>query len=268
MQQLYSPIREDLIVQRIAEVRAAGVVTAAALSPQRTDFVVDAGVDLFVIRGTTVSAEHVSSQSEPLNLERFIVTRRPVVVGGVATYTCASTSCGPARRAGRLRWRCTPQHHVGRSRRRGADGHRGGRCRGGAPRLHGRVGRPLCARHRRWWGGQERWHRQGDRVWGRCRRHNGVRPSARASDAPTRRWGTEAHHHQLPRGERVRVGVVGTLEEVLVGPSSMPGTLDRTSSVRCDERRQQPLNLKSSNGCRSRCCLTCPPQANGRRYQG
>jgi IMP dehydrogenase len=46
-------------------------------------------------------------------------------------------------------------------------------------------------------------------------------PLARATDAPGAgwHWGTEAHHHQLPRGERVRVGVVGTLEEVLVGPS-------------------------------------------------
>ena len=39
---------------------------AGALSPQRTkqfaDVVVDSGVDLFVIRGTTVSAEHVSGQ--------------------------------------------------------------------------------------------------------------------------------------------------------------------------------------------------------------
>ena len=65
MQQLYdAPIREDLIVQRIAQIRESGVITAAALSPQRTKqfwkTVVDAGVDLFVIRGTTVSAEHVS----------------------------------------------------------------------------------------------------------------------------------------------------------------------------------------------------------------
>ena len=95
MQQLYAePIREDLIVRRIAEVRDAGVVTAAALSPQRTKqfwkTVVDAGVDLFVIRGTTVSAEHVSSQSEPLNLKQFIYELDvPVVVGGVATYTAA-----------------------------------------------------------------------------------------------------------------------------------------------------------------------------------
>ena len=65
MQQIYSePIKPELIRDRIAEIRAGGVVVAGALSPQRTaqfsDVVLKAGVDLFVIRGTTVSAEHVA----------------------------------------------------------------------------------------------------------------------------------------------------------------------------------------------------------------
>jgi IMP dehydrogenase len=68
MQEIYDePVRPDLVAARIAEVRAAGVTVAAALPPQRTaqlwKTVVDAGVDLFVIRGTTVSAEHVSGQT-------------------------------------------------------------------------------------------------------------------------------------------------------------------------------------------------------------
>ena len=58
------PIKAELITARLQEVRDAGVCVAGALSPQRTQqfwrTVVDAGVDLFVIRGTTVSAEHVS----------------------------------------------------------------------------------------------------------------------------------------------------------------------------------------------------------------
>src|SRR5690348_2414429 len=63
LQEIYAaPIREDLILSRIAEMREAGVTTAAALSPQRTaqyhKAVLSAGVDLFVIRGTVVSAEH------------------------------------------------------------------------------------------------------------------------------------------------------------------------------------------------------------------
>ena len=75
MQEIYAePIKADLITQRLKEIRAAGVTVAAALSPQRTQehyqTVVDAGVDLFVIRGTTVSAEHVSGVAEFTQLPR------------------------------------------------------------------------------------------------------------------------------------------------------------------------------------------------------
>ena len=95
LQEVYAePIQEDLIAQRIGEIRAGGVTVAAALSPQRTaqlhKAVVDAGVDLFVIRGTTVSAEHVSGRAEPLNLKQFIYELDvPVIVGGCATYQAA-----------------------------------------------------------------------------------------------------------------------------------------------------------------------------------
>jgi IMP dehydrogenase len=95
MQQIYAePIKEELIGGRIKQIKDAGITTAAALSPQRTAqyyrAVVDAGVDLFVIRGTTVSAEHVSGRAEPLNLKQFIYELDvPVVVGGCATYQAA-----------------------------------------------------------------------------------------------------------------------------------------------------------------------------------
>lgn len=95
MQEIYrEPVKAELICARLEEIRAAGVPVAGALSPQRTQeywkTVADAGVDLFVIRGTTVSAEHVSSNREPLNLKRFIYELDvPVVVGGAASYTAA-----------------------------------------------------------------------------------------------------------------------------------------------------------------------------------
>ena len=95
MQEIYSePIKAELITARLAEIRAAGVPVAGSLSPQRTQefskTVVDAGVDLFVIRGTTVSAEHVSQNEEPLNLKKFIYELDvPVIVGGASTYTSA-----------------------------------------------------------------------------------------------------------------------------------------------------------------------------------
>ena len=60
---------------------------AAAHRSSSAKTVVDAGVDLFVIRGTTVSAEHVSGRAEPLNLKQFIYELDvPVIVGGCATY--------------------------------------------------------------------------------------------------------------------------------------------------------------------------------------
>ena len=95
LQEMYAePVKQELITERVREIRDAGVTVAGSLSPQRTrEFaktVVDAGVDMFVIRGTTVSAEHVSSQSEPLNLKEFIYELDvPVIVGGCATHTAA-----------------------------------------------------------------------------------------------------------------------------------------------------------------------------------
>jgi IMP dehydrogenase len=95
MQQIYAePVQPELIVERLREIRDSGVVVAGSLTPQRTHThwrtVVDAGVDLFVIRGTTVSAEHVSGVAEPLNLKRFIYELDvPVIVGGCATYQSA-----------------------------------------------------------------------------------------------------------------------------------------------------------------------------------
>ena len=70
------------------------VVVAGRLSPAQTQrywrTVVEAGVDLMVIRGSVVSAEHVSGAVKPLNLKRFIYELdMPVVVGGVTTYTAA-----------------------------------------------------------------------------------------------------------------------------------------------------------------------------------
>ena len=95
LQEIYAePIKAELITARLQQMRDSGVTVAGALSPQRTkqfaDAVVDAGVDLFVIRGTTVSAEHVSGQTEPLNLKEFIYELDvPVIVGGCATYQAA-----------------------------------------------------------------------------------------------------------------------------------------------------------------------------------
>ena len=92
MQQIYAePVKEELIAERIREIKAEGVVCAASLTPQRVlryyETALDAGLDILVIQGTVVSGEHVSKTTTPLNLKEFIPTLDiPVVVGGCASY--------------------------------------------------------------------------------------------------------------------------------------------------------------------------------------
>src|SRR3954466_187105 len=93
MQRIYSaPIQEELIAQRVREIKEQGVVCAASLTPQRVtrhfETALEAGLDILVIQGTVISAEHVSTTSEPLNLKEFIrEVPVPVIVGGCASYS-------------------------------------------------------------------------------------------------------------------------------------------------------------------------------------
>ncbi|WP_222269152.1 GuaB3 family IMP dehydrogenase-related protein [Modestobacter marinus] len=92
LQQLYAePVKPDLVTARVKELSAAGVTTAVRVSPQHTvqlaPTVLAAGVDLLVIQGTIVSAEHVTKSGEALNLKEFIADLDvPVIVGGSADY--------------------------------------------------------------------------------------------------------------------------------------------------------------------------------------
>ncbi len=95
LQELHAaPIDEDLLFRRITELRETGAITAVRVSPQRcrelTPILVKAGIDLLVIQGTLISAEHVTSDGEPLNLKDFIGSIDvPVIVGGVVDYRTA-----------------------------------------------------------------------------------------------------------------------------------------------------------------------------------
>ena len=95
MQQIYAePIKPELVTKRIREIKDAGVISCASLTPQRTEAyakaVLEAELDLLVIQGTVVSAEHVSKTVEPLNLKKFIREFEiPVIVGGCASYQAA-----------------------------------------------------------------------------------------------------------------------------------------------------------------------------------
>jgi IMP dehydrogenase len=240
MQEIYAaPIQPELITERLKQMRAAGVTVAGSLSPQRTKqyakAVVDAGVDMFVIRGTTVSAEHVSSQAEPLNLKEFIYELDvPVIVGGCATYQAAlhlmrtgaagvlvGFGGGAAHTTRTVLGVAVPMASavadVAAARRDYMD-ESGGRY------VHviadGSIGR------------------SGDIAKAIACGADAVMvgsPLARATEAPGRgfHWGGEAHHADLPRGERVEFGPVGSLHEIMFGPSHVAdGTMNLIGALR------------------------------------
>jgi IMP dehydrogenase len=89
-----APVRPELVAARIEEIRGTGARTAIRFSPQHTlvfaNTALDAGVDVLVIQGTVISAEHVAAGREPLNLKTFIALLDiPVVVGGCGDYQTA-----------------------------------------------------------------------------------------------------------------------------------------------------------------------------------
>ena len=240
MQEIYAkPIEADLITARVKQIRDAGVTVAASLTPQRTvqfaQTVLDSGVDLFVIQGTVVSAEHVSSRSEPLNLKRFIADLDvPVLVGGCATYQSALhlmrtgaagilVGVGPGQ-ANTTRGvlglgvpMATSIADAAGARRDYLD-ESGGRyvhvIADGGMRTGGDVAKAIAC--------------GADAVMMGS-------PLARAEGAPGRgwHWGHGSYHPVLPRGTRVRVETVGTLEEILVGPArNDEGTTNLFGSLR------------------------------------
>src|SRR5918994_225288 len=95
MQEIYAePVKEELIHKRIRAIKDGGYTAAASLTPQKGEryhkLALEAELDILVIQGTVVSAEHVSMRTEPLNLKRFIATYDlPVIVGGCASYSTA-----------------------------------------------------------------------------------------------------------------------------------------------------------------------------------
>ncbi len=95
MQELYAePIKDELIFRRVQEIKDKGVIAAASLTPQRVEryhrAAIEAGLDVLVMQGTVVSAEHVSRTVEPLNLMEFVPSLEvPVIVGGCASYSTA-----------------------------------------------------------------------------------------------------------------------------------------------------------------------------------
>jgi IMP dehydrogenase len=225
MQELYrEPVQPELVGKRIRALKEAGVVSCGAVSPQQTEaltpVVLAAELDLLVIHGTVVSAEHVTKTGEPLNLKRFIRELPiPVLVGGCSSYQTAL--------------------HLMRT---GASGVLVGVGPGVASTTRDvlGIGMPQATAIADACGARMR-HLVETGVYCHVIADGGMAtggdiakaiacgadavmmgaPLAAASEAPGRghHWGTHAVHATLPRGSRLEVGVLGTLEEILVGPA-------------------------------------------------
>jgi len=245
MQEMYKePVKPELITRRVREIKEGGVLAAASLTPQNATRYIEAalagGLDILVIQGTVISAEHVSSYDEPLDLSAFIRDLDiPVIVGGCCSYSGALhlmrtgavgvlIGVGPGHA-------CTSRRVLGI----------------GVPQATA-IADAAAARMR---------HLDETGVYCHVIADGGMRtggdlakaiavgadsimigsPLSSASEAPGRgyHWGMATFHPELPRGTRVRSGVKGTLSEILLGPAhENDGTLNlcgglRTSMATC-----------------------------------
>jgi IMP dehydrogenase len=225
MQELYQEdVKDELIYKRIREIKDAGVTAAASLTPQKVErynkMVLEAELDILVIQGTVVSAEHVSTRSEPLNLKRFISTYDiPVIVGGCASYSTAlhlmrtgamgvlvgvgpGAACTTRGVLGLGVPQATAIADAAGARIRHLD-ETGRYCHviaDGGMRTGGDIAKAIAC--------------GADAVMIGS-------PLAAAKEAPGRgyHWGMATFHPTLPRGARVKTSTLGTLEEILVGPA-------------------------------------------------
>jgi IMP dehydrogenase len=252
MQELYAePIKPELIGERIQQIKDAGVTAAASLTPQRVQglhkHVLDAGIDIFVIQGTVVSAEHVSSRSEPLNLKKFIGDLDvPVVVGGCASFSTAL--------------------HLMRT---GAAGLLVGVGPGHACTTRGvlGVGVPMATAIADAAGARMRYLDESGGRYVHIIADGGMRtggdiakaiacgadavmigsPLAKAIESPGRgyHWGMATFHPDLPRGTRVKTTTIGTLKEILVGPAPVnDGSMNLFGGLRTSMATTGYANLK------------------------
>jgi IMP dehydrogenase len=225
MQEIYSePVKPELIARRVEEIKAEGVVAAGSFTPQRVrehyELALEAGLDILVIQGTVISAEHVSSRSEPLNLKEFTAeVPVPCIVGGCASYSTGLhlmrtgavgvlVGVGPGAA-------CTTRGVLGigvpqataiadvaaaRSQHMLETGEYCNVIADGGMRTGGDLSKAIAC--------------GADAVMIGS-------PLARAKEAPGRgyHWGMATFHPSLPRGARVATVQDGTLEEIMLGPA-------------------------------------------------
>jgi IMP dehydrogenase len=218
------PIREDLIAARIEAIHAAGSKAAVAATPAVArrfgPFVAEHGADLFLVQSQVSSARHIATEYDPLSLAEF--TRYmpiPVAVGNTTNSEAAFAlmeqgaaavfvGVGPGAA-------CTTREVLGI----------------GVPQVTAisdvaaardayfeDTGRyvPVVAD-----GGMRRGGELAKAIAAGADVLMVGSPLARAEEAPGRgtNWGMAAPSPTLPRGTRIKVGTVGTLERILLGPA-------------------------------------------------
>jgi IMP dehydrogenase len=239
MQEIYSqPVEPRLIAQRIEEIKSRRVLAAGSLTPQRVrdyyEIALAAGLEILVIQGTVVSAEHVSSNGKTLNLKEFIASLPiPVIVGGCASYQTALhlmrtgaeavlVGVGPGAA-------CTTRGVLGvgvpqataisdasaaRVQHLLETGRYVNVIADGGMRTGGDIAKAVAC--------------GADAVMVGS-------PLARATEAPGRgfHWGMATFHPTLPRGARVATEQIATLEEIVIGPArENDGTLNLMGALR------------------------------------
>src|SRR3954465_9046850 len=239
MEEIYrEPVKLELIAQRVEEIKAQGVVAAGSFTPQRVtehyEVALEAGLDILVIQGTVISAEHVSSKSEPLNLKKFIAeVPVPCIVGGCASYSTGLhlmrtgavgvlVGVGPGAA-------CTTRGVLGigvpqataiadvaaaRSQHMLETGEYCNVIADGGMRTGGDVSKAIAC--------------GADAVMIGS-------PLAAAYEGPGRgfHWGMAPFHPSLPRGARVKTPQNGPLEQILLGPAhENDGTFNLMGALR------------------------------------
>jgi IMP dehydrogenase len=227
IQKFYTePIKEELIARRVEELKAAGVLAAVSSIPQKAErfgcIAQEAGADLFVVQSTVSTVKHISTEYKSLDLADFCRKMRiPVIIGNTVTYNVTEQlmGCGVA---GVLVGvgpgaACTSRGVLGL----------------GVPQVTATVD---CAAARDYFhkitgryipiitdGGMSK---GGDVFKALACGSDAVMVGsafARAQEAPGKgnHWGMATPHANLPRGTRIKVGVTGSLKQILYGPATV-----------------------------------------------
>ena len=239
MQKLYlEPIKKDLIKKRIKEIKDAGGIAAVSSIPQDAiefgPIARAAGVDIFVVQSTVLSTKHKSTTSAPLDLNKFCAEMKmPILVGNCVTYEVALTLMGTGV-AGVLVGigpgaACTSRGVLG-------------------------VGVPMATSIADCAAARDAYFKEnnlyvpiiadggmavgGDICKAIACGADAVMigsPIAKSTEAPGRgfHWGMATPSPTLPRGSRIKVGTIGSLKEILLGPAKFDdGSMNLVGALR------------------------------------